>query len=107
VVIRTLTRFSISAVPQPDLRSIRASSYSLPNRYSAPSTSVAHLLIAENPGELLREVGGERDPGLAALPGVRHHRAGIAGPDQDQVDAAVVGRQRATSISPSSLIAPA
>ena len=52
----------------------------------------ADLLIAENPGELLRRVGGERDPGLAALPGVRHHRTGIAGPDQDQVDTAVTGR---------------
>ena len=32
VVILTPTRASISALPQPDLRSIRASSYSLPNR---------------------------------------------------------------------------
>jgi len=52
----------------------------------------ADLLIAEDPGELLRRVGGERDPGPAALHGVRHHRTGIAGPDQDQIDAAVTGR---------------
>ena len=41
-------------------------------------------LVAGQPGQLLRRVGGERQPQLAALLGVQEHRVGVVGADDHQ-----------------------
>ena len=41
-------------------------------------------LVAGQPGQLLRRVGGEGQPQLAALLGVQEHRIGVVGADDDQ-----------------------
>ena len=42
-------------------------------------------LVAGQPGQLLRRVGGEGQAELAALLGVHHHGGRVIGPDDDQV----------------------
>lgn len=44
--------------------------------------------LAVHPGDLLGEVGGERDTAGAALLGVPDHRLGVVRTDQDEVEAA-------------------
>ena len=73
VVTWVPTRSRISSADQPVLDSIRCDSYSLENRYAAPSISVAdQVALAE--GQLLAGVGDERVAALAALLGVAQHR---------------------------------
>ncbi len=45
-------------------------------------------LVTVHPRDLLREVGGERDPAGAALLGVAEHPLGVVGADGDEVEAA-------------------
>ena len=93
VVTRWPTLARISRSLQPVLDSMSPFSYSLENRYVGAVQQDPDL-VAVHPGDLLREVGGERDAARAALLGVAEHRLGVVRADQHQVEAADPVRDR-------------